>query len=281
MGSLPGELRDDLIALDPFFNPIRVGRTVREALQRIPPRKVAAEPPYADDLVVVTDDDRRLVTPEGRVVLTCLRLARTGNAITTFDPDSVNRGHFVLLETYRLWSQQRLRRVVQFSSRDKAPMLLPPGLGVLVLLLVNRSTHDSRAIVVPEPEDPRGGSLEQAFSSIVSAYADAIAPSKRGRSVSLYSTYAVSEARRRLPSQLSKNGSRLFISPGHEQHVIDFVVRQLRRRSVPPDLAAAAFDRLLAAYRQALPVLAQFGAAHERPAETVRIRSQIVDALNP
>jgi hypothetical protein len=275
-----GEIEEDLEALDPFFNPIHVGRSVRDAVQKVAISRVQPkQPPFVDLLVVLTHDGRQLITPEGRVAIACLREARKSERSLLIDSDLVLRAQNVLLAVYRSWSQQRLRRVVQLASEKTAPPLLPPGLGVLVLLLVNRSTSAERAIVVPESGDPRGGSLGLAFSAIVSSFADAVAPSKRGRRVSLYSDYAITEARRRLPSQLSRDGSRLFIVDGREGDILDFVAGQLRRRKLSSDDVGFAFDRLVGSYRQHLPVFAQFGSAHERPAETSRIRRRLMDAV--
>src|SRR5258706_13013470 len=63
-GAPPGDLTNDLALLDKFFNPIHVGRSVRDALQGVKPSlKSAHDAPFVDQLVILTQDRRRLITP--------------------------------------------------------------------------------------------------------------------------------------------------------------------------------------------------------------------------
>jgi hypothetical protein len=131
--------------------------------------------------------------------------------------------------------------------------------------------------------------VDEAFFAPIQAFADELAPSRRGNKTNprLVSGWMLYEARRRLGDSLvvvdarGSNG-KVWIRPDREQVVIDVVTRDLargHRARVTPDQFSKAFDALVSVLRSKLPGLATFGLVHEQPTHTKRLRQQLLDSL--
>lgn len=279
---VPGDLDEDLELLRRYFDPIASGERLRKAVAQLPKRERRASPPLMTPLLVQkTNDGRELVTPEGRLTLACLDAAlELGDGETVvIEPAWVHSAEHVLVERYRDWGRQRLNSVLKLRAGKASPMH-PTAVALVLLLLINRSTSEDRAIRRPT----QSKSLElvdEALRGAQRAFADVLRPGGRRRDehLSLYIGYPLTEARRRLSDSLSEPDC-LFIRPDHEDRVLDFLAQDVANRKRPPSVydLGRAFDALVAAYRQKLPALASLGLAFERPSYTEQLRTRLLEA---
>ncbi len=263
--------RTEQQALDGWFDPVARGGRLRGALDALPAAADLADGPVSLGEPFLTDagDGRRLVTPEGRELCRLLGRAaeRAGDVQTVrlswADTDAADRRVY---ETYRRWALGRLSSVVGLRQGE-APPLLPQGVGLVLLLLLNGNVGPGRALPRPElAADLRA--VDEAVAAITGAFADALVPSRprRGRSdgaYSLYGGYAMSEARRRLGSDLTRDP--VCLAAGSEDRTVARLADELRRHPrVDADRVDAAMAALVAAYERWRPVLASYGLAQGR-----------------
>lgn len=284
-GRPPGEFEKDLEALAAWFHPRLRGVTLRTRLGELEPLRVAVSGIPA--LVLLPcGEGRWLLTPEGRAWL-----ALSG------EPRSRSRGQLVfaaeqgrplearLLELYRGWSRHRIEDVLEKRSGAGSP-LLPTAVALVLLLLVNGSLEEARAIRrVRAPEAQ--ARIDDVVADAIGAFADSLAgPGSRQRSpeqFSLWSGYPLTEARRRLADLLvvDPEVGAIYLAPGSEERVIDFLSRDLaRRRGLGPEQLGGAFDALVETYRRRLPDLSALGSGFERIGRTEALRERLTGAVS-
>ncbi len=272
-------LSRDLRALARFFDPLATGGRVRRELAALPPAAPLARS-LTEPLVVKVQDDKLLVTPEGRIVLGLLRDALVTDVDpVTFNDDAVRAGHAELLELYRGWARQRLNQTVELLTGQAEPLRIP-SIGFLLVLLVNQTVDADRALPGKDELEKVAVVQEAVFES-AAAFARALDVSQRGLrpgSESLYRGWWAGEGRRRLPEAIEVRPG-IHIRTGCEQQVLELVARELARRPVDRAAVASAFDVLVSELRSREPELAQFGLAFERPPDTRRLRERVLDAF--
>lgn len=283
----PGDLGDDLALARQWFDPVAQGQRLRReiaALDPLPDHLMAPEPPMA----VSVGPGRWLVTPEGRCVLDLLQSLpgeEPGHLISNDQLAPYERRLAVL---YRDWSRHRLDSVIDLLQGATKPLQIPAA-GIVVALLVNRSTAEERALV-RYTSDPERRVIDQAFFGPIEAFADVLAPSRRRSSLSarLISGWMLYEVRRRVGSNMvlvdaraGRNGSVWIRSAGIDD-VVDTVSRDLvrgHRARATEERFTNAFDDLVDHLRRDSSALAGYGLAHERPRETRRIRQSFVTRI--
>lgn len=267
----PGDLDRDLEWLfGTWFKPTITGGRLRTFVAGLP--EAAADGAVADERLVVTIDGRRVVTPEGRVAIDLL------SAATDQQRASVrSRSQNLLLEHYRRAGRHRLDDVAKHLA-GRAGRMHPLTAGTLTFLLVNRATSPKRAIQRPKADDEQASRhLDEALAAIVSAFADEIRPGSRSRRhISLYSSWMLSELRRRLGWRIPDTDE-IALAEGTEDFALEFLARDLAKGKLPTNKVAEAFDALVRAYRVRAPVLAEHGIDRERPAETARLRQRLIE----
>lgn len=280
VGSVTGELADDLGLLRKrFFDPVAQGKRLREELVSLPPRPGAAALP--DALRLLIDDQRAVITPEGRAAIELLRHPASKTGTISLDEAKALDLERVLLDHYRRWTRHRIGQVVALLG-DEA--LRPPVIGVLLTLLVNRSIGPSRG-VRRYFEGPERDAIDEAFREPVGRFAHAIDPGQR-RSLAkerLISGWTLHELTRRYPAAIrideGDGVSHVYIAEGSEDMLLDAVARALARKHVGLTTAGNAFDELVGSLRDQGPTLAGYGMLFERPRETARLREGLLDAL--
>lgn len=283
-GEPPGDLGDDFAAMRRWFDPTAQGQRLR--------REIAALDPFPEDLVdplppltVSVGPRRWLVTPEGRCVLDLLQqlpIDGLGCLVSQEDTAPYERR---LAALYREWSRHRLDSVIALLSGTTKPLQIPAA-GIVVALLVNRSTTEDRALV-RHNSDPARAVVDRAFFAPVQAFADVLAPHRRRSNLShrLISGWMLYEVRRRVGEHIvlvdaraGRDGA-VWIRAESAADVVDTVSRDLvrgHRARATPDRFAEAFDDLVGNLRQQRSALAGYGLAHERPRETQRIRESFL-----
>lgn len=287
IGRLPGCLEDDLEAARRWFDPVAQGQRLRRELGELDPLPAEVLDP-GEPLTFRVDDDRRLVTPEGRCALDLLESLPRSPSGHMIRETQISRYERQLGLLYREWSRHRLQSVVGLLSGHDKPLQIPAA-GVVIALLVNRCTSEERALIrfAGAPREV----VDRAFFSPVQAFADILAPSaRRSRgNPRLVSGWMLYEARRRLGDGLvvidarAGRDGKVWIRPDAIDNVIDVVARDLargHRARATPDRFSEAFDALVAELRRQLPSLAGWGLVHERPIETKRLRERVIDRLD-
>lgn len=287
----------DLAMLRYWFDPVAKGERIREALVALP-RLQRRVPHTSDTIVIVVPDPpgeqvrapgtRMLLTPEGAVVLHCVRQAQVrakqagalpGEPLQ-MDEYDVEHALVALADAYRTWTRQRISQVIALLVSEPST-LRPAAAGLLLVLLLNRNTSQERAL--PRPRDPRQrDAVSGALSGPVLAYARKLSGSDRATAagVDLYRGWALGELTRRLgPALHTGLDEGIYLDPGAEGDALKRLADDVARR--PPAARSrteAAVDAALEAYAAARPVLAGLALAHDRPSNTQRIRDALVAA---
>jgi hypothetical protein len=274
-----GDLGPDLIALQALFAPTSREQTLRRRLEALQLADIDA--PFLNDRLGVRTERGVLITPDGRIVIEVLSsLLPVAEDTVVLESTLVSWAIEQAYEFYRSNSLTRLDRVLALRAGTDEPLRYP-SVGFVLLLLINRSVDPARAIRRPGSENDRRA-LDEALQRPVKAFADSLHGSGRRRSehFSLYGGYVVTEARRRLSEHLSRDPAAIYVLPGHEEAVVEFLARDLRRRSTLTPLSLEnAFSSLVDSYRHSQAALAALGLAFERPSVTGEIRHRLLAAF--
>lgn len=283
-GRPPASFEEDLGELATWFHPKLRGATLRARLGDLEP--LALSPTGIPSVVLLPcGEGRGLLTPEGRAWLACSAEPRSrmgGQLVWVAD-----QGHPLetrLLTLYRGWTRHRLEDVIEKQSGAGAPML-PTAVALVLLLLVNGSLEEGRAIRrVRTPEAQ--AKIDGVVADVIAAFADSLAgPSSRGRSpkeFSLWGGYPLTEARRRLAGLLvvDPDEGAIYLAPGNEERVTQFLAQDLaRRRGLTSERLEEAFDALVDTYRRRLPDLSALGSGFERIGRTEALRERLGRAV--
>ena len=287
-GRPPGDLEDDLDAARSWFDPVAQGQRLRREIAGLPKMPEDLTDPE-HPLTLRLDEGKWLVTPEGRCVLHLLQGLPHEQTIHDIGQSLLAPYERRLAVLYRRWSRHRLESVVALLAGTNKPLQIPAA-GIVVALLVNRSTSSQRALVRFRA-DPERSVVDKAFFGPVQSFADILAPNRRRSTISahLISGWMLYEVRRRIGDALvlkdardDKDGA-VWIEADQVATAVDTASRDLvrgHRAPVATDRFVEAFDCLVGQLRQASPALAGFGLAHERPRDTQRLRELFTDRLS-
>jgi hypothetical protein len=287
MGAKPGGLEADLRACKRWFDPVAQGQRLRRALSELNPVPEGIDDP-GPPLTIAVGDKRLLVTPEGRCALDLLQHL-PDKPVHVISEAQLVRYDRLLAVLYRDWARHRLQSVVDLLAGSTKPLQIPAA-GVVIALLVNRCTTEQRALTRFASGSAKEV-VDRAFFTPVQAFADILAPSRRGNrnDPRLVSGWMLYEARRRLGDGLvlhdARNGidGKVWIQSEAADHVIEVVTRDLvrgHRARATPERFADAYDALVTALRHELPKLAGFRLVHERPLETRQLRKRLLESLD-
>ena len=286
IGEEPSNLEDDLEACRRWFDPVAQGQRLRRelgALTQLPGNITDPGPP----LTFAVGAGKWLVTPEGRCALDLLERLPPDQTTYVIGESQLLPYERRLGTMYREWSRHRLRSVVALLEGTTKPLQIPAA-GVVIALLVNRCTSESRALTRFASGRPRDV-VDRAFFASVQAFSDVLAPRRRSRrDPRLVSGWMLYEAGRRLGDGLvvldarAGQDGKVWIRPAAVSDVIEVVTRDLvrgHRARVTTERFGEAFDALVTELRRELPRLAGFGLVHERPVDTQRLRNQLMERL--
>jgi hypothetical protein len=286
MGQTPGALADDLELAKRWFDPVAQGQRLRRELAEMRELPMALDDP-GPPWTLYVGSNRWLVTPEGRCAVDLLQQFPHDREVWMIPEVAVTSYDRHLGTMYRDWSRHRLESVVALLEGTTKPLQIPAA-GVVITLLVNGNVGEERPLVRFAAESARDV-VDRAIFAVVNAFADVLAPSRRGkRDARLSSGWMLYEARRRLGDALvledfhGTTDGGVWIRADRVDHVIDVVTRDLargHRARATPSQFTAAFDALVDALRAQLPSLAGFGLNHERPVTTRRLRERLVTRL--
>lgn len=260
-----GNLRDDLVELAAFVDPTASGASLRNRIATLP----AVFADRVDDVqalvrpwVLVLPDGEAVVTPEGRAAL-----EPGGTGIWAADVLALLAG------VYRDLAIGKLSAIADLLS-GRGPLATPAAPAAVLLLLLNRSTDETRAL----PGTDANEEVDKAISEIVHSAAVAVNPEAKlsTKELSFRKGYGLSEATRRLGPKNLVTGGRVYVRPGSEERALGFVVTELARRRMTSTEVNETFNRTLAAYRTRRPTLASAGCAFERTADSERLRKSLV-----
>lgn len=278
----PGALRPDLAAHRNYFDPVALGRRLREAFLSLDPVEVPSGL-LPSPVLLQIDGQRLLITPEGRIALALLQkaLAQPG-AELVLDSAAARRYEKELLALYREWGRHRQRQVVDLIGGGKNPLQLP-AIGAALTLLVNRSDSPERAIKRFPKGERATQNVDHAFFACAEAFANALGPAERAakrkttKKEGLISGWTLGEVRRRLPDALVLTKTAVHVAPNQQGPLMDLLVAELRRRKgASLHGFEEAFEALLEAFRTQSEVLAGYGLLFERPSYTEQLRTGLV-----
>lgn len=290
-GSPPADPAGDLqVMREALFDPVAREERLRRQLDSLRSTLVW-DPPEGTPATLALDigGGAWLLTPEGRVAIPALGAALAGQKDGQIEIDELDiaAAEHLLADTYRQWTRYRLQRVLTLREGQDRPML-PAAIATALFLLVNGNVGAKWALVQPKDEETRER-LDAAVTLPVQKFAEGIAPRDRAstadrRHLQLYNGYGLSEARRRLGSDLVLErdpdsvgrSKRLYIEPGSEPRIVEALARELKTRGVSREDLTAAFDEMIEAYEGQRPQIAAFGVTNARPSWTKQIRKELL-----
>ena len=281
-GEPMSSLADDLkLLFSKLFNPRTSGARLRAVLTSLPAAPMVRSR-FLNPPLVIQAGPSTIVAPEGRAVYDLLRNVLEESAEDPIGLDPIDAFALVSLihQGYKAVGVRRLEDAVGLLG-GQAEGLRLPSIALLLFLLVNGSTSSATAIRRPSDSDELNR-LDHAVAKAISAFADTLSSRARDPShFSLYSGYAVTEARRRLGQTLGPTPDEIYVDDKHWDAVIERVASELRRSQRSPETrhVMAAFDNLVSAYREERPTLASLDVTHESRVETARLRDQLERAL--
>lgn len=281
-------LEEDIEKCRRYFDPVARGHKLRErlaALQSVPPDVLAAANRLREPLIVDAGSGRLLVGVEGRLLVELLRQYDNHHDMVVIPAEEAYAGTQFALAIYRSWTRHRLDQVLALREGRGNEVLQATSVGVVLAILVNRSTAPDRAIGRTADEQVRER-IDDAIHRAAASFADKISTSRsRSRMEQrLVGGYWLTEARRRLADHLvitdSPRGetSLVYIPEQYRDNVIDFLAHDLARRfNLREDALTSAFDMLVDTLRAASNQLAGQRMTFERPADTVRLRTRLLE----
>jgi hypothetical protein len=220
-GHPPDILEEDLALCRRYFDPVARGATLRERLAgigghvRIP---AIISSYLVPPLVIEIGDNKHLVGVEARLIIDVLERA-TSAALVSVSLEESAALEKQAADLYREWATARLRDVIALRRGTGKEVMQAVSVGVVLVLLINRSTAPSRALV---DRQGRLHLIDEAIYKAAESFADVITTG-RGRSSGekkLKGGYALSEAKRRLaeriviePLKPKKDEDRTMCSP--------------------------------------------------------------------
>lgn len=280
----PQRFDDDLKALKLFFDPVATGKRLRDAVERTTRLPRIPDPPIdITRLVMVVDERRYIVRPEGRLVLEVLR----ESDVMTYGEDLVISTDRLLActhaaaEIYATWGIHRLESVVESLGGSKP--LQAQALGMVLWLLVNRCTSPDRAIPRNKDDVVFRGKVDSALAVPVQAFAKCITrggPSRDRQKLSLYSGWQLSESKRRLGSKLVVLDERTFIRSGEEQAVTAILAHDLRKRGSSAEQVSLALSEFESAFAGQAPALAALGLYFATATESRRLKESLLKGIS-
>ena len=278
MSSLDEDLK---LLFSKLFDPKTSGARLRDVLTSLPPAPMVRSR-FLDPPLIIRAGPSTLVTPEGRAAYDLLTdvLRESDEDPIGLDPIDAFALVSLIHQGYRKVGVKRLEDAVGLLG-GQAEGLRLPSIALLLFLLVNGSTSAATAIRRPSDSEELSR-LDHAVAKAISAFADTLSSRARNPShFSLYSGYAVTEARRRLGQIMGATPDEIYVDHQQQDAVIERVASELRRSQRSPETqdVMAAFDNLVSAYREERPTLASLGITHESRVETARLREQLERAL--
>jgi len=279
----PGELSVDLERCRDYFDPLLRGQTIRQRLQAV---GTTLPPPHFrfgeldEPVLFELGQQRRIVGVEARLLLDVWSSVREttercelSDAVVEYCLDRAS-------SCYRSWALQRFRQVSSLQQGKGPETLQAKSIGLVLAMLVNRSTEQARAVRVGK--EVRATPVERALFAAAEAFAEVVAErSERSMGEDRFKGgYALTEARRRISAlriDRVDDERRYYVVPETETAVIEQLAFELARR--PRTRIARVshgYDALLVAYRQQAAESAWLGGFFERPAESETIKRQLL-----
>ena len=226
-GQRPGPIEGDLELLGRLFRPDVSGASLRgaaatlEALTISPPRDLPAA------LYVPVDDTHGFVTPEGRVAL---------EVIDHAGEDPVSIGDSALLRATTIVATfygESVRRHV--GKTVGQPDLRPLSFAFALLLLVNGSVGEERALRTPDTADEERRLME-AIAPALDAFSEGIGggPISRRESGRMEGNWVLTEVPRQLPTLIAKTKAGFWVQPHAYADAARRIGALLARRRRPP-----------------------------------------------
>ncbi|MGP3962724.1 hypothetical protein ACTWPT_42700 [Nonomuraea sp. 3N208] len=286
---LPGDLEADLSKCRKFFDPSLRGFTLRQRLSDIettPASVYQRMHKKGVSLVVDVGENRLIVGVEARLALGILRSKNPNEDHVVIAMQEVMEAEGRALQLYRTWCMGKLIQTVDLSAGTGKEVLQAPSVGLVIALLINRSTTPETAII-DYGESSEGALIDQAIHHAAIRFAETIASGRKKSSSEhkLTGGYILSEARRRLAHRLvtvpqqEGSGRLLYVPAQYQDEVIRFIGKDLARR---PQLTEAklraGIAELVRSFRAIAEELAYQSMVHERPADTIKVTDRIVSA---
>lgn len=284
-------LADLKIMRDELFDPVAREERLRRELEALRTRLNWAPPPGTPEIIELPiGDGAWLITPEGRLAIPALSAALEGQGDekVVVDELDISAAEHALASAYRDWTRYRLGRVLALREGRDRPML-PAAIGTTLFLLVNGNIGEEWALAQPK-DAKRQKQLDSAVTAPIQKFVNAIDPSDRdqdfeSRHLQLYNGYGLSEARRRLGSDIvlekdprdsEGKGKRLYIKEGSEGRIVDALARELASRRVRREKLMEALDQMLTAYEEQRPRIAAFGVSNARQSRITQLREDLL-----
>ena len=266
-----GDLESDLRDLEPLFGPKSRIRTIRERVYDLTPRSPNADPPPRQALMPIAGG--LLITPAGRTLLHVLTEHRESGR-PVIEPADYIGAIQALIDARAAWHQKWLSD--QFETT-----LSPPPLAAALLLLINGSIGEDRALRLPADEEA-DKALAGVVIPLLARFAEALGSKRTLETSTLRSHWAFSQVSRVLGRDVARmpsdEATLMYVKPGRPAHLLDELEHRLAKVA-DAHRRTEALDQFVNDYRAIRGQLALRGLMHEDPTATQRIVARLSDPL--
>jgi hypothetical protein len=267
-GHPPSTLSADLDALAELYRPDLPPKGLRLLADDLAPI-AGARPLLPESLFIPVDDQRGLVTPEGRILL---------EFMSRFpgDPDTDETGADLAALVGRLLDFYSKPRRDWMTKTVTGGDLRPATLGFVVFLLINGSTGAARALRIPNSASDETR-LAGPVIGVVNTFSKGIGGTPlRGRELTrLRSNWAITEASRQMPGivryepKVGSVNARAYVVDGAEDRTIDALASALiKRKDFARSSLMNALGNTVNAYEDVRPLLKSWGLSWETMSHT-------------
>lgn len=289
----PHDRRRYLEFLEEITSPIKRESTVRQLIAKVDPSADPPSSPFADELFYHVEARRWILSREGVEVFQFLTEQPNGDEHPVSIPmESVAAMAVRVAVGYRQTSCARLDKVSALLNGEAGP-LLAPSVASLFLLLVNRTTDQSRALPRYPRERHQLVDVARAFREGVLEIGRLIKPDLKPPDLIReweVGGYAMSEINRRLlppgladtdlGDETGRHHKAVYIDPDSVDDAVHLLGFELKRRFGDSETVGSFLDDALTVYAKLVrPTLATAGLAHERPMVTNQYRQSVLQVV--
>ena len=264
-GRQPAALPGDLELLRPFYSAGANARVLRAKLTALPARTPAIDLPAE---LALEFDGRRLITPEGRVLLDVL-------------VDLQARGAWVVTESQALWAhaaalEARSRWGREWAEKQVVGNLSPAALGAACFLLVNGSIGPKQALRLPA-DDAEDRLLASAVLPVIGVFGKRLGGEAPAPDTALRSHWVFTQVSRLLPFDVARDrvpgGTAVYVRADRESALIGNLKDRLGRFGA--SAADAALLGLVTEYRDRRGALIALDQSFEEPRHTQAVLASL------
>lgn len=275
-----GKLSTDLDIMKAYFNPISTGSKLRDKISYVEEITTIVPDFSIKGISILVEDSKYILRPEGRIIYEFLKSEQKSDFIVI----SAKIQLATLSMAYNLykdWGSQRIMDVISILSGRESLQLQP--IALLLWLLVNRCTEESRALRKSHLSDDYQKVIDESILACIVSFVSALSDLNDNKSdlkqFNIYSAWQLTEISRRLGNQrLINNTKYTYLDNKHLDAIIKIIAMDLSKRSkLSIDTLNFALENMYATFVNFSTQLASFNFYHEQPSATRKLFTFLIN----